>query len=330
MTPSECDTVMNHTNVTTWGRRAGGRSAGTGAGLAGGLVTPGLLVTNGSLIAGIYACAKVAAEHGVSSLGMLSWQLLFAAAVMVLVVAVRREWPRLTGANLRYAGVAGVLGITGPNLVTFAALGHLPAGLIGVLTALSPLFTYTIALALRIERPNALRAAGVVLGLAGVLAIVLPRGALPTPDAMPWALFAMAAPLLLAAGNVYRTLAWPEDLKPMSAAVLLLALQALLLVPLALATGHFELPGPGTRSSDIALLAAGGLTVAFYLGAFELQKRGGPVVVGQMGYVITIASLAIGMLVFGERPAAATFAAVAVVLAGVALVNRRPADGGAR
>lgn len=326
-TQSESEINMNDTTSSTSGLGFARRTAPSSAALLGALATPGLLVTNGTLIAGIYACAKVAGEHGVSSLGVLAWQVLFAATVLVLVIAARGERLRLTGANMRYASIAGVLGITVPNLVTFAALGHLPAGLIGVITALSPLFTYAIALGIRIERPNVLRAAGVALGLTGVLAIVLPRGALPMPNALPWALFAMAAPLFLAAGNVYRSLAWPQDLKPLSAAALLLVLQALFLVPLALASGQFELPGWSFQPSDIALFTAGGLTVGFYLGAFELQKRGGPVVVGQMGYVITIASLVIGMLAFGERPSAGNLVAVAVVLAGVALVNRRTSKG---
>ncbi len=291
-------------------------------------LTQTLLVTNGTLIAGIYACAKVAAAGGIAPLGVLAWQVSFAAVVMAVVVALRGELPALNRANLRYAAIAGVLGITGPNLVTFAALSHLPAGLIGVITALAPLFTYAIALAVRAERANAMRAAGVVLGLAGVLAIVLPRGALPTPEALPWALAAAAAPLLLASGNVYRSIAWPAGLKPMAAAALLLALQALVLVPLALAFGDFAAPRAVFRPHDVALLGAGALTVAFYLGAFELQKRGGPVVVGQLGYVITIASLAIGVLVFDERYPPLTVAAVGIVLLGVTLANRRPAAGG--
>lgn len=279
-------------------------------------VTQALLLVNGVLIAGVYALAKVAGAGGVSPLGVLSWQLLFAAIVVGSVAALRGEVPALSRANLRYAAVAGVLGITGPNLVTFAALAHLPAGLIGVITALSPLLTYSIALALRAEMLQPMRAAGIALGLAGVLAILLPRGALPTPEALPWALAALLAPLLLASGNVFRTLAWPEGL--------LLALQAAVLMPLAVALGEFEAPSALLRAQDIALIGAGILTAAFYLGAFELQRRGGPVVVGQLGYVITLASLAIGALAFGERYPPSLFVAVAVVLTGLTLVNRRP------
>lgn len=294
------------------------------------VITHALLIVNGTLIAGIYAFAKVAGQGGVSALGVLAWQMLFAALAIGAVAALRGELPRLSWVNLRYAAVAGLLGISGPNLVTFTALAHLPAGLIGVLTALAPLFTYGIALALRIEPLRPQRALGIALGLAGVLMILLPRGALPTPQALPWALFAVAAPLLLAGGNVYRSLAWPAGLKPLAAASLLLATQALALVPIAIATGEFVAPRALLRAHDIALLGAGALTAAFYLGAFELQKRGGPVVVGQLGYVITVATLLIGMLAFGERHAPATFAAVAVVFIGVALVNRKtpaPAQG---
>jgi drug/metabolite transporter (DMT)-like permease len=288
-------------------------------------VTQALLLVNGVLIAGVYALAKVAGGSGVSPLGVLAWQLLFAAIAVGLVAALRAELPPLSPANLRYAAVAGVLGITGPNLVTFSALAHLPTGLIGVITALSPVLTYAIALAVRAETLQPVRAAGVALGLAGVLAIVLPRSSLPSPQALPWALAALAAPLLLAGGNVFRSVAWPTGLKPMAAASLLLALQALVLVPLSVALGEFAVPRLQSGAQDLALLGTGALTAVFYLGAFELQRRGGPVVVSQLGYVITVASLAIGALAFGERHPLSTMVAVAVVLAGVTLVNRRPA-----
>lgn len=304
--------------------------AGAGANAAGGFVY-GLLLFNGTLIAGMYAFAKVAGGHGISPFGLLAWQLLFAAIVIGVVAAVRGEWPALKPANLRYAAIAGVLGITGPNLVTFAALKHVPAGLVGVITALSPALTYAIATLFSAERFEPLRAAGVLLGLAGVMAILLPRGALPGPEALPWAVAAVLAPLLLAGGNVFRSLAWPPGLRPLAAASLLLAIQALVLVPVAAMLGEFEVPRSLSGARDLPLLGAGALTAAFYLGAFELQKRGGAVVVGQIGYVITVASLLLGALVFGERYPLTTFLAVAVVLAGVMLANHRPRpDGGKR
>lgn len=285
---------------------------------------PLLLCFNGALMAGIYAFAKVAGKDGVSPLGLLAWQLLFAAIVIGVVAVLRGELPSLTWANLRYATVAGVLGISGPNLVTFATLAHIPAGFVGVITALAPGLTYAIAMAARAEKLQLQRVAGVMLGFAGVMAILLPRGSLPNPEALPWALAQVIAPLLLAGGNVFRSLAWPPGLKPIAAASLLLAVQALALVPLSFALDAFELPRSLLQSKDFALLGAGVLTAVFYLGAFELQKRGGAVVAGQIGYVITVASMALGTLVFGERYPLTTVLAMAVVMAGVMLVNHRP------
>lgn len=286
-----------------------------------------LLLLNGTLMAGIYALAKAGTA---SALGVLAWQLLFAAVVLTAVARRRGQQAPLNWTTLRYAAIAGVLGMSAPSLLTFCALTQVPAGFIGVIGALAPLFTYAMALALRIEAPRAVRAAGIVLGLAGVLGLLLPRGSLPGDGAWAWALLALASPLLLAAGNLFRSLAWPAGLAPLGAASLMLMVQALAVVPLALALGHFHLPLPAHAPGDLMLLGGGLLTAVFYLGAFELQRRGGPVVVGQLGYVITAASLAIGAVVFGERYPWTAWLAIAAVLGGLALVNRAtPAQGGA-
>jgi drug/metabolite transporter (DMT)-like permease len=284
-----------------------------------------LLLVNGTLIAGIYACAKVAAEAGLPAFGVVAWQLLFAAAAITGVAALRGQLPTPDRRSMRYAAIAGALGISAPNLITFAALAHLPAGLIGVIGALSPVFTYAIALAIGVERLQRLRAVGIALGLAGVLTMLMPRSALPDAASLPWALLALAGPLLLAGGNLFRSLAWPPGLQPLSAASLMLLVQASLLAPLALVLGQLPWPSPSLAPADLALLGAGLLTTALYLSAFELQRRAGPVVVGQLGYVITAASLLIGAVAFDERHGAAAFAAVALVFAGVMLVQRNTA-----
>ena len=278
-----------------------------------------LLLLNGSLMAGIYAFAKAGTT---SALGVLAWQLLFSAAAIMAVACWRGEQAPLTSDNLRYAAIAGTLGMSAPSLVTFCALARVPAGFIGVIGALAPVFTYVMALALRIEALRGLRAVGIVVGLVGVLGLLLPAGALPGGASLPWALAALASPLFLAAGNLFRSLAWPKGLAPLGAASLMLSLQASVIVPLALALGHFEWPLPVGGLGDMTLLGGGLLTTVFYLGAFELQRRAGPVVVGQLGYVITAASLLIGAVVFGERYPLTAWLAIAAVVGGLALVNR--------
>jgi drug/metabolite transporter (DMT)-like permease len=93
-------------------------------------------------------------------------------------------------------------------------------------------------------------------------------------------------------------------------------------VPLAAASGVLVLPGIQGAPGSAALWSTGAMTAAFYLGAFELQRRGGAVVTGQLGYVITLASLAIGALLLGETHPASTWIGAALAIAGVVLVLR--------
>lgn len=294
---------------------APGRAQGTGSAW----IAWGLLLLNGSLIAGIYAFAKQAARAGVPFATLLAWQVMIAAAVLALALFTCGERAPLRPQNLRYALFSGLIGVTGPNLLIFAALGHLPAGVVGALTALSPVFTYAIALALRLEGPRALGIAGVLVGLLGALLIARPDPAAIASAAPLWLLPALAAPLFLAAGNVYRTTAWPEGLQPRPAAALLLGIQCLLVVPVAAATSGLALPSAGLP----AVLGAGALMGTFYLTAFELQRRAGPVLVGQMGNVISLASLALGALWLGETYEPLTLAGAGIVIAGVAMVSLR-------
>jgi drug/metabolite transporter (DMT)-like permease len=280
-----------------------------------------LLLLNGTLIAGIYACAKVAGASGIAPLGVLAWETASAALIVWAVADGRGQRPAVTLENLRYTAVAGVLGVTAPSLVTFTALAHVPAGTIGVIGALAPVFTYALAVAYRVERPTWLRTAGIVVGLGGVLALVVPRGAVPAGTALGWSLVAISGPLLLAAGNVYRSTSWPPGLPPLGAAALMLGVQTFVLVPVAAALGDFAPPSGFRSAGDIALWGTTAMMTLFYCGAFELQRRAGPVLTGQLGPVITVASIAIGVLFFDERYPASAFGAIAVVFAGVAVVT---------
>ncbi|HEU0202755.1 MAG TPA: hypothetical protein VFR86_20280, partial [Burkholderiaceae bacterium] len=52
-----------------------------------------LLLINGLLVAGVYAFAKVGSTNGVAPLGVLAWQVAFAALVVGGAAALRGELP---------------------------------------------------------------------------------------------------------------------------------------------------------------------------------------------------------------------------------------------
>lgn len=281
-----------------------------------------LLVLNGLLIAATYALGKVAGEYGLAPLGLLFWQVAASAAVLLTTTWVAGQPPSLAPAFLRYYAVAGLLGLTLPYLVTYVVLAHIPAGILGIAVSLSALMTYAIARVMRLERFHPARMAGLALGFLGVLVIVVPKGALPSADMAGWVLVALAAPLSLAGGNVYRSVAWPRGGRPLAMAAGMLATQALLIAPFAVATGAIPRPTSEPSAVNVVLIGIALLSSAFYLSAFELQRRAGPVFISQLGYVISLGTLAIGVLALGERPSAWVWLSVLAMTGGIALVTR--------
>lgn len=76
-----------------------------------------------------------------------------------------------------------------------------------LIITLPPLLTYVGALALNMERFQVLRAAGVVAALAGAATLAFHKLSAPDADYL-WIPLALIGPVLLATGNLYRTLRW--------------------------------------------------------------------------------------------------------------------------
>lgn len=102
----------------------------------------------------------------------------------------------------------------------------------------------------------------------------------------------------------------------------MLLVQVVALAPAVVLTDSLVLPGTAFTLLDRTLLALAAFASAAYAGLFVLQRRGGPLVVSQLGYVITVATLVIGIALLGERYSNWVWLAVALVFLGVYLVNR--------
>ena len=144
-----------------------------------------------------------------------------------------------------------------------------------------------------------------------------------------WYLAALLTPAALAAGNVYRTASWPQGHGPLPLATLTLAAAAL---GIALVLSCRRLAGAGVAIGSalrtgwwlIALQSlATGIGYAFF---FRLQQIGGPVYLSQISYVNTGVGVAFAVLFFGERLTLWIWLAVALVFAGVAIVNRTQSE----
>ena len=117
---------------------------------------------------------------------------------------------RMIPTAMLYA-VFGSVGMALPLLVLNFVTAKLPAGVVALQLTLVPMLTYAFALVLRIDKVNALKLAGLGVGLSAVLVVLLPEASLPSPDMAVWVLFSLLTPLCYAMANVLIPLLRPPQ-----------------------------------------------------------------------------------------------------------------------
>ena len=239
----------------------------------GGVRALALLLGAGSLPGVSTNLAKIATGRGTDPLAFLAWSIAGATLVLLLATRLRGERVPLTRRTIEYFAVAAFVTVATSNLIFFTAVPRVGASFVALAIAFPPVLTYLGALVLRVERFDALRAAGVVAALAGAATLALFQ--LGAPDASPlWIGLTLIGPVLLAIGNLYRTLRWPpgasaESLAPgmlVGATAMLFAVGTVpnLSVRLAL-----DAPTLGLTALQAAVFAGQ------FLMLFALQRAGG-------------------------------------------------------
>ena len=266
-----------------------------------------LLLATGALLGLSTNLAKLAGNAGLDPLAFLTWSVVGASVVLVARGAVLGRLPAVTARTAEYFVVAGLVSVVVSNLIFFAAVPRIGAGFVSLAIAFPPLYTYLGALALGMERVQARRALGVALALGG--AAYLGVAKLAGPDApVLWVALAMAGPVFLAVGNLYRTARWPpgatpEELAPgmlvASAAMLLAVGGVAALVPGA--PGGFGLAVPTETWAPVLLVLGQAAVFAVQnLLFFALQKAGGPVYLSLLGAVGAVVGVPVAVLFLGE------------------------------
>lgn len=278
------------------------------------------LLSGGVLLGISTNLAKYAGEIGLAPLAFLFWSVTGAALILSCVALRRHDLPPLSARSLEYYLVAALVGVAGSNLIFFSSIPHVSAGFVAMVIALPPLLTYLGALALRMERLQLLRALGVAAALAG--AGVLAAAKFSAPDAnVFWILLALCGPVLLAIGNIYRTLRWPGDVSPDALAPGMLIAAAVMLGLTGLLP-NFTLTVPLVQTTPFVLIAVQACVFAGqFLLLFMLQKTGGPVLLSLLGSVGAVVGVPIAVFLQGEAPPEGLFIGASLIAIGVAFVS---------
>lgn len=282
---------------------------------------PVLLVLTGAFLGLTLPFGKLAFAAGISP-SVWAWVISTGAGVVLLAAYLFAGGrPRLDGHRLRYYLVAALISYAAPNVMTLSAIPHLGAGYTGIMYTLSPIFTLLLSLLFGMRRPNMLGLCGIFTGFAGAVVVAFTRGQVGQPAETLWVIVGLLIPVLLALGNVYRTLNWPQDAHPTELAAGSHIMTAVLLVPAILVlTGSFPL-APLGNAPLLVLLQVVASTAMFAL-YFRLQAVGGPVYLSQIGYVGAAVALLAGTLFLGETYRLSTWLGAAIIVAGVLMTTR--------
>ena len=269
---------------------------------------------------------KIAIEAGHHPLGLITWQMFFAAVMLGVFLLIKKQRVALSAVALKYYVLIAFIGTLIPNTFSLFATDHLPAGIMAIIIATVPMMSLAVALIARIEAFSWMRTVGVILGVFALLLIALPDASLPDPSKAPWLLVALIAPLCYAIEGNFVAARAPIKLSPLVTLFGASAIGTLLITPLVW-FGDMTVSFTGTWDiSHWAILGSAMGHVAAYSGYLWLLGRAGAVFTSQIGYVVTLSGVIGAIVMLGESYGLSVWLAVAMMLFGVALVRPKKSE----
>jgi drug/metabolite transporter (DMT)-like permease len=270
--------------------------------------------------------SKIAVSTGYGHFGLIFWQMAIGAAFMAVLSVLRGKGLPLRRSAFRVYVAIALIGSVMPNTASYQAIAHIPAGVNSILLSLIPMMAFPMALALGLESFSLRRLGGLAAGLAGVSLLVLPEASLPDPAMLVWIPVALVAPLLYAFEGNYVARWGTDGLDAIQVLFGASLVGAAMTLPLALGTGQFIWP-ERYGAPEWALITASIVHVVVYAGYVWMVGRTGPVFAVQVSYLVTGFGVVWAMLLLGESYSPYIWAALALVLLGIRLVQPRRKDG---
>jgi drug/metabolite transporter (DMT)-like permease len=259
-----------------------------------------------------FALIEVALDHGAEPL-LIAWTRVAIGAAVLLGVATARGQLRGLRAHTAALVVIAICDIAGPFTLLTLGQQHVSSSLAGILVASTPLFVGALAACVDPrERPTPRGWAGLLLGFAGVVALLRLQlsGELTAAGMLLLAAFGYAIATLLV-----RRL---DDLSPLAISALALTIATVLLAPGAAAS----LPTAATPSAWGALGALGVLcTGAAFALYYLLIAQVGATRAALSVYLAPIVSVVTGAVALGEALTASVLAGLALILTGTWLAR---------
>lgn len=222
--------------------------------------------------------------------------------------------------NFGALALLAAFGVIVPNIALYASAKHISVGSMSLLLALIPFFVYIIALSTKIEKFNLLRTFGLLLGFCAMFLLVLPGKNLEIGIAKSWLLVGVLTPIFIASANVFLSSVRFKSVDPISIALGMNSLAALVLAPIAFFTSTSPLIFKSGNLS-LAVLSLSVITSVGFIVFVKLIKNHGPVFASQVNYLVTISGVTWGFIIFSESHSSQFWFALVLILCGLFCVR---------
>ena len=266
--------------------------------------------------------AKIALVD-IPPLTLVALRVLIAAPLLMALIAVRGEPLAVHLPRWKDFLLLGLLNNVIPFTLLFLGQRQLSAGLAAILNATTPIFTVLVMhFSTRDERLSPLKAIGVALGFAGVVVLVGPEALYGLSSNVIAELLCLGATLsyafALLVGRRFR------GTSPLAISAGQLTASACLMLPLALAIDRpWLLPLPGIPALASTLAMAVFSTALSYILYFRIMLRAGATNAALVTFVVPVSAIALGAIVLGERLLTAHAIGLALILAGLVVIDGR-------
>jgi drug/metabolite transporter (DMT)-like permease len=281
------------------------------------------------LLASIWGASYMFIKIGLRDLSpsMVAFLRIALAAAVLMPVAASQGALRGLGRRAGMLTLLGGIQVAGPFYLIPLGEQHVTSALAGTLVATTPIFTALLAIRVdHEERSQGLRLAGVVVGIAGVLAL-FGLDLSGSHSALLGGLAIVLASLGYAIGGFIVKHRFAAT-RPLGLVACVMTASALLLLPAALATFPSEAPGAGPLAA-VAVLGVLGTGAAFVI-FYALIGGVGPARTMLVSYIAPGFAVVYGAVLLGEEITAAIILGLALIVMGSWLAAEGRLPGAAR
>ena len=270
-----------------------------------------------------FTLGKIAITAGGTPIGLTFWQSLFSGLILLAYVFFRHGKVIIPKIMFLPIVIITFLSVVIPNIIFYACVEHLDAGVLSISVSVIPLFTYLIALGLKMDKFKVRRVIGLITGFCALLILILPENSLPDKRDIPWVLLALNCALCYALENIYIDRLALQNFGPIRLVCAVSFVSAIITFLLSLVMDQFFILQPTNLYLFISTLGLGFISATAYSIFIYLIGRAGSVFSSQVGYLVTFFGVVWGIIILGESHSVFVWISLAMIMMGIFLVQPR-------